>query len=252
MAVYLVSAMKGIGMREIMADVRKHRKGRDICVVGAANVGKSTFLNSFMSFLMDRKWHHNHRKYMKLAEVSLEELHDENARELLNLDASDIEIPKAEEGGVASDLFVAPGEDPDMVEESGEDGREMTTSPLPGTTLAVQHLPVMLKNEVFNILDTPGLITDVERQRLVEVLAQDGSARLTNVFPTKQLDMTTFRVGPGRTLFLGGLIRFDYESLKKSDNDKSLLLLSWFGVLPGHLTKTECELCCLLSVDISF
>jgi ribosome biogenesis GTPase A len=189
-AIYLVSAMKSIGMREIMADVKKHRKGRDICVVGAANVGKSTFLNSFLSFLVDRKWQHNHRKYMKLAEVTLEELQDENARELLNLDASDVEIetPAAQsEDETASNLYVAPGEDPEMVEESGEEGREMTTSPLPGTTLAVQHLPVMLKNEVFNILDTPGLITDVERQRLVEVLALDGAARLTNVFPTKQL-----------------------------------------------------------------
>lgn len=53
--------------------------------------------------------------------------------------------------------------------------------------------------------------------------------------------VTTFRVSPGRSLFLGGLIRFDYETgrHKPADKDKNLLLLSWFGVLPGHLTKTE-------------
>lgn len=43
---------------------------------------------------------------------------------------------------------------------------------------------------------------------------------------------------PGRSLFLGALVRFDYEAAE-SDGKKDTLLLSWYGVLPGHLTSTE-------------
>ncbi|KAF4317841.1 hypothetical protein BBO99_00007603 [Phytophthora kernoviae] len=250
LSIYLISAMKSIGMKEIMEDVQKFRQGRDICVVGAANVGKSTFLNSFLSHLVDRKWQHNHRKYMKMTEVSMAELQDDESATMLNIDDDLLTEAKAQHDRDVSlegettvmtrdgELYVAPGEIPEMVEISTEEEREMTTSPLPGTTLAVQYLPVMVRNEVFNILDTPGLITDTKRQKLVEVLALDGSAKLKNVFPSKQLPVTTYRVRPGRSLFLGALARFDYESTGDA-NDKNLLLLSWYGVLPGHLTKTE-------------
>lgn len=203
-AVYLISAMKGIGMKEIIEDVKKHRKGRDLCVVGAANVGKSTFLNSFMKFLVDRKWQHNHRKYMKLPEVSMTDLKDDESIAMLNIDddiLSDHERAQTqEEAGEGHDLgtakektkgfsdrFLQEGEDPEMLDDAEQEDREMTTSPLPGTTLAVQYLPVVSNNELFNILDTPGLITDSKRQKLIEVLALDGSAKLKNVFPTKQL-----------------------------------------------------------------
>ncbi|CAI5708411.1 unnamed protein product [Peronospora destructor] len=37
-SIYLISAMKRIGMKEIVEDVAKYREGRDICVVGAVNV----------------------------------------------------------------------------------------------------------------------------------------------------------------------------------------------------------------------
>ena len=199
LSIYLISAMKKIGMKEVVEDVAKFRQGRDICVVGAANVGKSTFLNSFLSHLVDRKWQHNHRKYMKMTEVSLSELEDEETARMLNMDDTLLEETKAEEEKGASvpgettvttpygELYVAPGEDPEMIETSAEEDREMTTSPLPGTTLAVQYVPVMVRNEAFNVLDTPGLITDTKRQKLVEVLALDGATKLKTVFPTKQL-----------------------------------------------------------------
>ncbi|KAF4039470.1 hypothetical protein GN244_ATG08301 [Phytophthora infestans] len=177
-------------------------------------------------------------------------LEDDETATMLNIDDELLAEAKAEQDKEATtegeqtiktphgELYVAPGEDPEMIETSSDEDREMTTSPLPGTTLAVQYLPVMVRNEVFNILDTPGLITDSKRQKLVEVLALDGAAKLKNVFPSKQLPVTTYRVRPGRSLFLGALARFDYETLGK-DNDKNFLLLSWYGVLPGHLTNIE-------------
>ncbi|KAF1786651.1 P-loop containing nucleoside triphosphate hydrolase [Phytophthora cactorum] len=193
-SIYLISAMKRIGMKEIVEDVAKYRQNRDICVVGAAN---------------------------------LSELEDDETATMLNIDDELLAEAKAEKEATKEgeqtiktphgELYVAPGEDPEMIETSSEEDREMTTSPLPGTTLAVQYLPVM---------------------KLVEVLALDGAAKLKNVFPAKQLPVTTYRVRPGRSLFLGALARFDYETLGK-DIEKNFLLLSWYGVLPGHLTNTE-------------
>ncbi|KAJ0406239.1 hypothetical protein ATCC90586_008197 [Pythium insidiosum] len=235
-AVYLVSAMKGIGMKEIVEDIRKYRKGRDLCVVGAANVGKSTFLNALMKHLVERKWQHNHRKYMKLAEVTVDELNDPDAIELLNVASSDVETETPNQPD-APEVFLQEGESLEMYEDADDEHREVTTSPLPGTTLAVQHLPVVANNELFNILDTPGLIVNARRQKLIEVLALDGAAQLKNVFPTKNLPMTTFRVGSGRSLFLGGLARFDFAS-EGDHKGKDRVLLAWHGVLPGHLTKT--------------
>ncbi|CAE7940354.1 yqeH, partial [Symbiodinium sp. KB8] len=48
-AVHLVSAKKGLGMREAVRTIADLRKKRDVYVIGAANVGKSTFLNRFLS-----------------------------------------------------------------------------------------------------------------------------------------------------------------------------------------------------------
>nr|WP_225941981.1 ribosome biogenesis GTPase YqeH [Sporosarcina limicola] len=43
--VLLVSAYKGKGMEEALTAIDKHRKGKDVYVVGCTNVGKSTFIN---------------------------------------------------------------------------------------------------------------------------------------------------------------------------------------------------------------
>jgi hypothetical protein len=216
--------------------------------VGAANVGKSTFLNSFMGHLIQRKWQHNHRKYMKLPEVTLEDLNDEESIALLNLDdeviqdaqkkTEEFDVETLEKERSTTTLYDAEKEeDPEILEACEDEEREVTTSPLPGTTLAVQSFPVMIRNQVCNILDTPGLITNSKRQKLIEILALDGSSQLKNVFPSKKLPVTTYRMQSGRSLFLGGLVRFDYESSGGADH-KNLVLFSWYGVLPGHLSKT--------------
>lgn len=43
--VLLVSAHKGKGMEEALTAIDKHRRGKDVYVVGCTNVGKSTFIN---------------------------------------------------------------------------------------------------------------------------------------------------------------------------------------------------------------
>ncbi|WP_220129351.1 ribosome biogenesis GTPase YqeH [Thermaerobacillus caldiproteolyticus] len=43
--VCLISAVKGIGMRQVMEMIDHYRSGKDVYVVGCTNVGKSTFIN---------------------------------------------------------------------------------------------------------------------------------------------------------------------------------------------------------------
>lgn len=46
--VYLISAKKGYSLDELAKDMEKMRKGKDIHVTGVTNVGKSTFINTFI------------------------------------------------------------------------------------------------------------------------------------------------------------------------------------------------------------
>jgi ribosome biogenesis GTPase YqeH len=43
--VFLISADKGIGVKELAQAIEDHRAGQDVYVVGCTNVGKSTFIN---------------------------------------------------------------------------------------------------------------------------------------------------------------------------------------------------------------
>lgn len=47
-AVHLVSARSGDGVARAVAALRQERRGRDVYVVGAANVGKSAFVRAFV------------------------------------------------------------------------------------------------------------------------------------------------------------------------------------------------------------
>lgn len=48
-----ISAMKGEYMEEAVEAIDRHRKGRDVYIVGASNVGKSTFLNRLLRDFSD-------------------------------------------------------------------------------------------------------------------------------------------------------------------------------------------------------
>ncbi|MBI5975775.1 ribosome biogenesis GTPase YqeH [Staphylococcus canis] len=43
--VILISAIKGHGLKELMASIEKHRNNQDVYIVGTTNVGKSTLIN---------------------------------------------------------------------------------------------------------------------------------------------------------------------------------------------------------------
>lgn len=132
--VVLISAETGAGFEDLLTAVGKLHKKRDIVVVGATNVGKSSVLNRFI------------RDYSSLE-------------------------------------------------------HELTTSRYPGTTLDLIHIPLM---DGQDIIDTPGLVL---KDRYCEIVPD----RLLGVItPDKPLKPTVYQLNEKQTLFLGGLLRFDF------------------------------------------
>lgn len=48
LAIFLISAEKGIGVKELAFEIERLRKGKDVYVIGCTNVGKSTFINQII------------------------------------------------------------------------------------------------------------------------------------------------------------------------------------------------------------
>ena len=236
--IHFVSSKKNKGLREVIKDIEERRKGRDICVIGAANAGKSSFLNAFLSEL---------EKKSSPRRNPTASLYDENEdEEYENSFYIDDSLPKEN---------IIYGTDDELDEilrlqelENSSESKPIqsrqnncfTESPFPGTTLAAT--PIALPtgcSDIGTVWDTPGIIVDASRQKLMEILSASGMKELSKALPTKKLDATTFRVSPGRSLFLGSLARIDYIRTSDDDRKDCRLLFSWFGVLPGHLTKTS-------------
>ncbi|OQS06671.1 hypothetical protein THRCLA_01297 [Thraustotheca clavata] len=226
----LVSSMKGHGIKEIIGDIKKHRENRDVCVIGAANAGKSTFLNALISHVSkSKKFNGKSTKRKDFEDISLDDLsYEEPEREELVFNEDEID----------SNEEVLSLKEKKKLSKNERKGKHMTTSALPGTTLAVSPIPVIIGQKQCNVLDTPGLIVDKKRQRLVEILSEPGCMELGNAIPGKKLPTTIYKLAPGRSIFLGAMLRLDYEN-QKSSKGKNELLFTWYGVLPGHLTKTE-------------
>ncbi|MER2256195.1 MAG: ribosome biogenesis GTPase YqeH, partial [Priestia megaterium] len=53
--VFLMSAQKGQGIREIAEAIEHYREGKDVYVVGCTNVGKSTFINAIIKEVTGEK-----------------------------------------------------------------------------------------------------------------------------------------------------------------------------------------------------
>lgn len=132
--VVLCSAAKGLHIDEVIAAIERYRRGRDVYVVGATNVGKSTLINR-------------------------------------------------------------------ILREAGEDAGEITTSPYPGTTLDVIHIPL---EDGRALIDTPGI---VRRDRLSEWLTPED---LRVVVPRGEIHPRVYQLNDRQTLFFGGLVRFDF------------------------------------------
>jgi hypothetical protein len=112
-----------------------------------------------------------------------------------------------------------------------------TTSPLPGTTLGVIGAPLDPHGHAY-IYDTPGIILDAFKQRLLEGLAlrygSDAATGLRALTPGDRARFITYRLRPGRSLFLGGLVRLAYSHPDASAD----ILVTVCSRLPVHTTRS--------------
>jgi 30S ribosome assembly GTPase len=82
----------------------------------------------------------------------------------------------------------------------------ITTSPYPGTTLDVIHIPL---DDDRNIVDTPGI---VKKNRLSEWISPK---ELGKVIPKSRLNPKVYQLNSDQTVFFAGLARFDYVEGKR-------------------------------------
>lgn len=83
----------------------------------------------------------------------------------------------------------------------GPSEKKITVSPLPGTTLGLLSLPIGASSFLY---DTPGIISS---KQIYHVLSLE---ELKLILPKKTIKPSVYRLEPGRSLFIGGLARFDY------------------------------------------
>ncbi|ETW06669.1 hypothetical protein, variant [Aphanomyces invadans] len=226
----LISSVKGAGIADVVSDIHKYRQGRDICVIGAANAGKSTFLNALLKHTTKKK-----RFPSKAIKSGITSIADVDVSEVV---AEAPPEPELSEEDIPDDELLSPKQRKQLSKKKSD--VYMTTSSLPGTTLAVSPIPITLGDDSCNIFDTPGLIVNRKRQKLIENLSKPGFDELNSILPGKKLPLSIFKMTPGRSLFLGAMLRLDYESELSKDNKgaSNSLLFSWYGVLPGHQSKT--------------
>ena len=309
--VHIVSAARGFGVRNVAADIIARKRGRNVYVVGAPNVGKSTLINA----VLDEVW--NRRKTdlprgqsvtqpvtineadlpqgyaagdtflgdvaalesSAVASRDVESRHDRrdtddgmpaNARRSTEASTmtSDFRIVLAAEAarkalhrrskfseedrltisdttnsGNTEAQRTAPGSNETTTTTtlavaepvlSAAPGVPFTTSPMPGTTLGVIGAALDAHGHAY-IYDTPGAITNPSKHRLLEALCVSSDDVVGVVAPAERLIAPTYRLTPGRCLWLGGLIRIEYEN----SNPDASMLFTVVSQLQLHAGRTE-------------
>jgi ribosome biogenesis GTPase A len=201
--VHIVSSKLGTGVRDLMASIQvcteanccpvtvfaslscvEHacvqdvQKGRDVFVVGAANVGKSTLVNRLVAYAHGTTPNKalggavNPLRKRKSGDV-----HDFYAD--LDDDVGSDRDHVVEDADVVDSPFAAAVEF-DLAAKAGKSAVRtttlppfVTTSPLPGTTLQTVSVPFALNTRLH---DTPGVVLFPKKQGLMETLATTGGA----------------------------------------------------------------------------
>ncbi|XP_019184231.1 PREDICTED: GTP-binding protein BRASSINAZOLE INSENSITIVE PALE GREEN 2, chloroplastic [Ipomoea nil] len=161
--VYLVSARKDLGVRNLLAFIKELAGPRgNVWVIGAQNAGKSTLINAF-------------------------------------------------------------------AKKEGVKATKLTEAPVPGTTLGILRIGGVLSAKA-KMYDTPGLLhpyllsmrLNRDEQKMVEI--------------RKELQPRSYRIKPGQTVHLGGLVRLDLNSASVN----TIYVTVWASPSVSlHLGKTE-------------
>jgi 30S ribosome assembly GTPase len=102
----------------------------------------------------------------------------------------------------------------------------LTTSRYPGTTLSTVKMKIPQYHHV--IVDTPGVLTTT---RLTDLVSPESLKLIT---PEKVINPRIYQLNCGQTLFVGGLVRFDFVA------GGSQSFVGYFAnQLPMHRTKLE-------------
>nr|GMC64489.1 GTP-binding protein BRASSINAZOLE INSENSITIVE PALE GREEN 2, chloroplastic [Ipomoea batatas] len=161
--VYLVSARKDLGVRNLLAFIKELAGPRgNVWVIGAQNAGKSTLINAF-------------------------------------------------------------------AKKDGVKATKLTEAPVPGTTLGILRIGGVLSAKA-KMYDTPGLLhpyllsmrLNRDEQKMVEI--------------RKELQPRSYRIKPGQTVHVGGLVRLDLNSASVN----TIYVTVWASPSVSlHLGKTE-------------
>ncbi|SEA95891.1 hypothetical protein SAMN05421743_11176 [Thalassobacillus cyri] len=101
----------------------------------------------------------------------------------------------------------------------------ITTSYFPGTTLGFIDIPL---DEESSLFDTPGVI---HRHQIAHYVSDNDLKRIT---PKKEIKPMVFQLNDKQTLFLGGLVRMDFE-----EGERSSFICYVSNDLSIHRTKLE-------------
>lgn len=164
------------------------QKGRDVYVIGAANVGKSTLVNRMVAFA-----------HGTTPEKALGGAASALTRPSMATQESDESLEEAEE---ESTLLSSPFATAVAFDSSRNARRSkalvtslppfVTSSPLPGTTVTVVSVPFIGATALH---DTPGVVVNQQKQDLMESLAKQGGSdcvRRALLLKQKHVRLTLF------------------------------------------------------------
>ncbi|PRO65075.1 ribosome biogenesis GTPase YqeH [Alkalicoccus urumqiensis] len=113
-----------------------------------------------------------------------------------------------------------------LIDQFGEsETPRITTSTIPGTTLAMINIPL---DETAELYDTPGIINPQQAAHFVT------PKELKQITPQREIKPKVYQLSAGQTLFLAGLGRVDFHA----GEDASFIVYA-SNEIPLHRTKTE-------------
>lgn len=108
---------------------------------------------------------------------------------------------------------------------ANQKGDLITTSHFPGTTLDIIEIPL---DKASSIIDTPGIINEHQLVHYID------KADFKLITPKKEIKPNVYQLNPHQTLYIGGLIRFDFVK-----GIRSGFVTHFSNDLKVHRTKLE-------------
>ncbi|KYQ93258.1 hypothetical protein DLAC_05913 [Tieghemostelium lacteum] len=191
--VKLLSSINRDGIKQFIVELENLRRGRDVFIVGCSNVGKSTFVNTLINE------YNNKIEFKENTQNSNEEVQEEKFYTLKEIKEMERE------------------------KEKNQIMTRATTSVFPGTTLNLVSIPIWENSKLF---DTPGVDNPYQIVKLLNM------EELKMVIPSKRIKPSLVHMISNKTIFLGGLVRIDYEG--------SLAAFHVYtsSLLPIHISNT--------------